>query len=184
MRTSKASVKMSTILICANSHLCQVLRDNVSIWIYYVVLRAIFSIRIFLHDNFSHIHTYTHNLFNLPSAGEDTLCQTHGVRKCRCVCVCMCVHAYTYIHDSRECRSVAYIKERSSVRPIFHACIAILDAYDASGTRLWKYLALFLSPSLPLPSLSLSLPVLPAANQMRIRRTIKTLTSSAFVFTF
>lgn len=39
---------------------------------------------------------------------------------------------FATIHE----RVAAYIKERSSVRPIFHACIAILDAYDASGTRL------------------------------------------------
>lgn len=39
---------------------------------------------------------------------------------------------FATIHE----RVAAYIKERSSVRPIFHACIAILDARDASGTSL------------------------------------------------
>lgn len=52
----------------------------------------------------------------------------------------------------------AYIKERSSVRPIFHACIAILDAYDASGTRLKR-----------------AFPSSPDANQTPIHRIIRRL---------
>lgn len=50
------------------------------------------------------------------------------VRVCR---ACARAPAFATIFE----RVAAYIKERSSVRPIFHACIAILDARDASGTR-------------------------------------------------
>ena len=61
----------------------------------------------------------------------------------------------TFATDPRACVA-AYIKERSSVRPIFHACIAILDAYDASGTRLKR-----------------AFPSSPDANQTPIHRIIR-----------
>lgn len=63
----------------------------------------------------------------------------------------------TFATDPRACVA-AYIKERSSVRPIFHACIAILDAYDASGTRLKR-----------------AFPSSPDANQTPIHRIIRRL---------
>lgn len=97
----------------------------------------------------------------------------HRVELTSCVASCYmnacdCVYTYT-LTIIFECRSNKYIKERSSVRPIFHACIAILDAYDASGTP-------------ESACLSLSFSVSPAANQIHIRKAINKCIHSFLVY--